>query len=220
MSLVACHVRSKSLVRLGLTTNPCMSLLALISYKPLSLHLGQCPHDCPMAWCLSPDPTYPLGELSPHTLPPEIRLAHHQKLRPRATLSIPRIPLPRRLRVPQALRRSPPRGPIRLWLRSADRSGCPSRRARFLKHGRTRRMSYWMRTGTRPREELCESLLSLPFHLRGGKELMGRLKEASSGYFSDYSRASSASGGKLWIGPPVLIREDVSGCVQAECNGQ
>lgn len=37
-----------------------------------------------------------------------------------------------------------------------------------------------------------------------------RLKEASSGYFKDYSRASSASGGKLWIGPPVLIREDVS----------
>ncbi|KAI9637255.1 ATPase assembly factor ATP10 [Dioszegia hungarica] len=34
------------------------------------------------------------------------------------------------------------------------------------------------------------------------------IKEASQGYFRDYSRASSASGGKLWIGPPVLIRED------------
>lgn len=37
-----------------------------------------------------------------------------------------------------------------------------------------------------------------------------RIKEATSGYFSDYNRARSASGGKLWTAPPVLIREDVS----------
>ena len=35
-------------------------------------------------------------------------------------------------------------------------------------------------------------------------------KEASQGYFHDYNRARKANGGKLWMAPPVLIREDVS----------
>jgi len=37
-----------------------------------------------------------------------------------------------------------------------------------------------------------------------------RFKEASQGYFHDYNLARKANGGKLWIAPPVLIREDVS----------
>jgi ATPase complex subunit ATP10 len=36
------------------------------------------------------------------------------------------------------------------------------------------------------------------------------IKEASQGYFHDYNLARKANGGKLWVGPPVLIREDVS----------
>lgn len=37
------------------------------------------------------------------------------------------------------------------------------------------------------------------------------IKEATQGYFHDYNLARKANGGKLWVGPPVLIREDVSG---------
>lgn len=36
-----------------------------------------------------------------------------------------------------------------------------------------------------------------------------RLHEAKQGYFHDYNEARSARGGKLWIAPNVLIREDV-----------
>ncbi|WWD18945.1 hypothetical protein CI109_103401 [Kwoniella shandongensis] len=34
------------------------------------------------------------------------------------------------------------------------------------------------------------------------------VKEATQGYFHDYNRAKGAGGGKLWIAPNVLIRED------------
>nr|WRH23620.1 Triosephosphate isomerase [Naematelia aurantialba] len=34
------------------------------------------------------------------------------------------------------------------------------------------------------------------------------LKEASRGYFHDYNRIQKMHGGKLWLAPPVLIRED------------
>ncbi|WWC90865.1 uncharacterized protein L201_005802 [Kwoniella dendrophila CBS 6074] len=34
------------------------------------------------------------------------------------------------------------------------------------------------------------------------------VKEATQGYFHDYNRAKGISGGKLWIAPNVLIRED------------
>lgn len=36
-----------------------------------------------------------------------------------------------------------------------------------------------------------------------------RLHEAKQGYFHDYNQARTARGGKLWIAPNVLIREDV-----------
>lgn len=36
------------------------------------------------------------------------------------------------------------------------------------------------------------------------------IKEASQGYFHDYNLARKANGGKLWVGPPVLIREDMA----------
>lgn len=39
---------------------------------------------------------------------------------------------------------------------------------------------------------------------------MGRFKEASQGYFHDYNKARKAFGGKLWMAPSTLIREDVS----------
>ncbi|ODN78984.1 hypothetical protein, variant [Cryptococcus amylolentus CBS 6039] len=35
-----------------------------------------------------------------------------------------------------------------------------------------------------------------------------RLAEAKQGYFHDYNRARKGGGGKLWIAPSVLIRED------------
>jgi ATPase complex subunit ATP10 len=40
--------------------------------------------------------------------------------------------------------------------------------------------------------------------------LCDRIKEASQGYFHDYNLARKHNGGKLYLGPPVLIREDVS----------
>jgi ATPase complex subunit ATP10 len=36
-----------------------------------------------------------------------------------------------------------------------------------------------------------------------------RMKEASKGYYHDYNRARRTGGGKLWMAPNVLIREDV-----------
>lgn len=52
-----------------------------------------------------------------------------------------------------------------------------------------------------------EELLDRDRHKAKRKAL---LKEASQGYFHDYNLAKKANGGKLWIAPPVLIREDVS----------
>lgn len=52
-----------------------------------------------------------------------------------------------------------------------------------------------------------EELLDRDRHKAKRKAL---LKEASQGYFHDYNLAKKANGGKLWVAPPVLIREDVS----------
>lgn len=55
--------------------------------------------------------------------------------------------------------------------------------------------------------EKKEELLDRDRHKAKRKAL---LKEASQGYFHDYNLAKKANGGKLWVAPPVLIREDVS----------
>ena len=36
------------------------------------------------------------------------------------------------------------------------------------------------------------------------------MEEASRGYFHDYNIAKREGGGKQWVAPKVLIREDVS----------
>ncbi|OCF38696.1 hypothetical protein I317_07523 [Kwoniella heveanensis CBS 569] len=50
-----------------------------------------------------------------------------------------------------------------------------------------------------------EELLDDERHKAKRKALV---KEATQGYFHDYNRAKVAGGGKLWIAPNVLIRED------------
>ncbi|TXT10747.1 hypothetical protein VHUM_02252 [Vanrija humicola] len=43
---------------------------------------------------------------------------------------------------------------------------------------------------------------------RRKEERKALVKEATQGYFHDYHLARKANGGKLWVAPPVLIRED------------
>ncbi|BEI93796.1 uncharacterized protein CcaverHIS019_0602550 [Cutaneotrichosporon cavernicola] len=56
-------------------------------------------------------------------------------------------------------------------------------------------------TWARRREQLMDTE-----RRRAERKLL--IKEASQGYFHDYNLARKANGGKLWVGPPVLIRED------------
>jgi hypothetical protein len=65
-----------------------------------------------------------------------------------------------------------------------------------------------MRIGKRRNARPCTSS---QFHkVKFGKDLRYRFKEASQGYFHDYNKARKAFGGKLWMAPNTLIREDVS----------
>jgi ATPase complex subunit ATP10 len=52
-----------------------------------------------------------------------------------------------------------------------------------------------------------ELMLDQERHKAKRKALM---KEARQGYFHDYNLARKGNGGKLWVAPPVLIRDDVS----------
>ncbi|ORY35395.1 ATP10 protein-domain-containing protein [Naematelia encephala] len=48
----------------------------------------------------------------------------------------------------------------------------------------------------------------LPAEERKAARRDSLLKEASRGYFHDFNRVRKMHGGKLWVAPPVLIRED------------
>lgn len=58
------------------------------------------------------------------------------------------------------------------------------------------------------REQKIDRLMDQDRRMKNRKHLV---KEATQGYFHDYNLAKKANGGKLWLAPPVLIREDVSG---------
>lgn len=57
------------------------------------------------------------------------------------------------------------------------------------------------------RQDKIDKLLDQDRRMKNRKALV---KEATQGYFHDYNLARKANGGKLWLAPPVLIREDVS----------
>ncbi|KAL1409071.1 Mitochondrial ATPase complex subunit atp10 [Vanrija albida] len=60
-------------------------------------------------------------------------------------------------------------------------------------------------TDAKTRQQRLDDMLS---PARRKEERKALVKEATQGYFHDYHLARKANGGKLWVAPPVLIRED------------